>query len=333
VTFGSALPVEANCTELNGVVTCDLVNLTLSSTTTITINVSPTQEGTITNSVHVSSDTQDNIQSNNVAQAIVTVVPANVNPPVAKCQDVIKTADTNCLATATANEVDNGSFDPDGDAITLRLNPEGPFPTGSNTVTLIVTDATGLSNTCSATVFVTESTAPTVSCPADITVTALVSQVSRVVTFSATATDNCPPATAACNPPSGTAFAIGTTAVTCTATDTSGNTSAPCSFNVTVVTATTGGDSDNDGVPDDQDQCPNTPPGEVVNAQGCSISQLVPCEGPREGGTWRNHGEYVSAVARVSRDFKRKSGLITADERAQIMRAAANSDCGRRGSD
>ncbi len=33
-------------------------------------------------------------------------------------------------------------------------------------------------------------------------------------------------------------------------------------------------DTDNDGVPDDIDQCPNTPTDETSNADGCSISQL-----------------------------------------------------------
>jgi hypothetical protein len=34
-------------------------------------------------------------------------------------------------------------------------------------------------------------------------------------------------------------------------------------------------DSDNDGVPDDQDICPNTPIGEPVDETGCSIAQLL----------------------------------------------------------
>jgi gliding motility-associated-like protein len=33
-------------------------------------------------------------------------------------------------------------------------------------------------------------------------------------------------------------------------------------------------DTDGDGIPDDQDQCPGTPMGSTVNAQGCSIDQI-----------------------------------------------------------
>jgi hypothetical protein len=55
-----------------------------------------------------------------------------------------------------------------------------------------------------------------------------------VVTYPApVASDNCPGVTASCNPPSGSCLPVGTTTVTCTATDTSGNT-ATCTFTVTV---------------------------------------------------------------------------------------------------
>jgi hypothetical protein len=88
-------------------------------------------------------------------------------------------------------------------------------------------------------------------------------------------------------------------------------------------------DADGDGVPDSQDQCPNTPAGAVVDAHGCSIDQLVPCAGPSSGGTWNNHGQYVSAVAQTAGAFS-AAGLITDAEQAAIVRAAAQSNCGRK---
>ena len=88
------------------------------------------------------------------------------------------------------------------------------------------------------------------------------------------------------------------------------------------------GDADNDGVPDSLDQCPDTPEGAIVNAEGCSIDQLVPCDGPASGGTWKNHGEYVSTIAHVANDFV-SEGLITGQERGQIVSAAAQSSCGK----
>jgi len=87
-------------------------------------------------------------------------------------------------------------------------------------------------------------------------------------------------------------------------------------------------DQDFDGVPDAVDLCPDTPPSTVVNAQGCSIEQLVPCAGPASGGAWKNHGAYVSVVAQVAQEFV-EEGLISAADRAAIVVRAAQSDCGK----
>jgi hypothetical protein len=87
-------------------------------------------------------------------------------------------------------------------------------------------------------------------------------------------------------------------------------------------------DQDFDGVPDAVDLCPNTPPCTIVSAQGCSIDQLVPCAGPLTGGTWKNHGAYVSAVARVANQFL-VQGLISESEKDAIVSQAAQSDCGK----
>jgi hypothetical protein len=83
-------------------------------------------------------------------------------------------------------------------------------------------------------------------------------------------------------------------------------------------------DLDGDGVPDVADECPNTPLCTVVNSRGCSIDQLAPCEGP-----WRNHGQYVSAVARAASEFLAE-GLISKEEKDALMSTAAKSSCGSR---
>jgi len=103
------------------------------------------------------------------------------------------------------------------------------FPVGKTTVTC--TSATGTSCTFDVTVKDTEP--PQITCPADITVGNDPGLCSAVVTFAATATDNCPGVILVCSPPSGTVFPKGTTSVTCTATDTAGNQTS-CSFTVTV---------------------------------------------------------------------------------------------------
>ena len=82
-------------------------------------------------------------------------------------------------------------------------------------------------------------------------------------------------------------------------------------------------DNDGDGVPDRRDACPNTQPGEAVDRNGCSISQLVPCDGP-----WKNHGEYVRKVVEVASEFAQQ-GLITDTVRSEVVSKAANSICGK----
>jgi hypothetical protein len=88
-------------------------------------------------------------------------------------------------------------------------------------------------------------------------------------------------------------------------------------------------DADGDGVADSLDACPDSQPGSVVDAHGCSIDQLAPCSGPASGGDWKNHGQYVSSVAHATQAFV-AAGLITEAQAEQIVSQAAQSDCGSR---
>ncbi|HKP12531.1 MAG TPA: HYR domain-containing protein [Blastocatellia bacterium] len=108
------------------------------------------------------------------------------------------------------------------------------FPKGTTTVSCSSTAGPN----CSFTVTVNDTQPPTITCPANVTaVTPVVGGGSTVVTYPPpTASDNCPGVTAACVPPSGSVFPVGTSSVTCTATDASGNT-ATCSFSVTIFNA------------------------------------------------------------------------------------------------
>lgn len=80
-------------------------------------------------------------------------------PPVARCTNVTVPVGSNCTAMAS---VDNGSYDPDGDSITVSQSPPGPYPVGTTTVTLMVTDSQGASSSCTATITVVDITPPTV---------------------------------------------------------------------------------------------------------------------------------------------------------------------------
>jgi len=104
-------------------------------------------------------------------------------PPVANAQNVVAPADANCQAQVTPQQVNNGSFDPEGGAVTLSLNPPGPYPKGMTPVSLIVVDDQGQSNSAPATVTVMDLTAPMMICPDDIVRTAPLGQGSVIVDY------------------------------------------------------------------------------------------------------------------------------------------------------
>jgi HYR domain len=152
-------------------------------------------------------------------------------PPKALCQDVTVPTDQN-MCTASVASINNGSSDPDGDAITLSQQPAPPYNLGATPVTLTVTDSENLSATCNATVTVVDKQAPTISCPSPVA--ECTSPSGAAVTITATAADNCPGVgTPSCSPASGSVFPLGSTPFSCNVADTSGNTDS-CNSSVTV---------------------------------------------------------------------------------------------------
>lgn len=87
-------------------------------------------------------------------------------------------------------------------------------------------------DSCTFVVTVIDLEPPTISCPADSTVTTA-DGTGAIVDFAVGTLDNCTTLPFTCEPSSGSLFPIGTTPVTCTATDGAGNT-ASCTFNITV---------------------------------------------------------------------------------------------------
>jgi len=107
------------------------------------------------------------------------------------------------------------------------------FAKGTTTVTATATDAAGNSASTIFTVTVVDSEKPVIASLTDIAVNTALGTCGAPVSFATTATDNCPGVTVSYSPASGSVFAKGTTTVTATATDASGN-SASTNFTVTV---------------------------------------------------------------------------------------------------
>ncbi len=131
--------------------------------------------------------------------------------------------------TATATDLVDGTI-----AVVCLPASGSTFAIGETTVSCSATDAAGNTGTGSFTVTVVDTTAPVVAKPDNITVDPT-SVNGAVVTYTApNATDAVSGTFAAsCLPASGSTFAIGTTTVTCSATDGAGNTGTS-SFTVTV---------------------------------------------------------------------------------------------------
>ena len=134
--------------------------------------------------------------------------------------------------TVTASDLD------DGVRPVSCTPPSGSgFAVGTTTVTCTASDTHGNSASGSFTVTISDHTAPVITVPANITATATTPSSCWAVTFAATAADAADGVRpVVCAPASGATFPIGTTTVSCTASDTHGN-SASRSFTVTVTTA------------------------------------------------------------------------------------------------
>jgi len=172
----------------------------------------------------------------------VTVVRDTV-PPVIDCPTnlIVWLCGTNASNAAVTwprvTAVDN--LDP-FPSVTCTPSSGSLFPLGTTTVTCVATDDCTNRTTCTFTVTVMRDTVPPViNCPPNTNITACLATGVVVNYPTPTATDNADPnVTVVCSPASGSVFPVGSTTVTCTATDDCTNKTI-CTFTVTVARDTT----------------------------------------------------------------------------------------------
>jgi hypothetical protein len=128
-------------------------------------------------------------------------------------------ADNVAYTGATADDLVSGNL-----PVTCTPAPGSTFALGINTVTCSATDAAGNTGQATFTIEVQDQTKPEVTVPADIVEEATGPNGATVNYFGVDATDDVDgPLTATCSKAAGTVFPIGTTTVTCSATDAGGN--------------------------------------------------------------------------------------------------------------
>ena len=185
----------------------------------------------------VACSASDRAGNQTSGQFAVTVNLIDVTPPVITVPanaTVVATGLTGATFTFSTTATDNV----DGPVASSCTPASGAlFPLGASTVTCTATDAHGNIGTNSFTVTVIDTTLPVVTVPADVTIEATAA-TGAVVSFSASATDPFDGVIpVSCAPANGATFPVGSTTVTCTATDPHGNTGS-ATFHVTVTDTT-----------------------------------------------------------------------------------------------
>ncbi len=165
--------------------------------------------------------------------------PDNTDP-VAVCQDATFSLDFNGEIIVDPNLLDGGSSDDSGSyTLSLSQNKFTCADIGENTVTLIVTDPSGNTDTCTTIITIEDTTIPTIDCPADTSVEYTSGEdfyilPDYVADEMVQAIDNCTENTVIVQTPiAGTELTEGTYTINFQAEDNAGNTG-NCSFQLTI---------------------------------------------------------------------------------------------------
>ena len=202
------------------------------SSTSLTVICSPSTASTFalgTTPVACSaSDPAGNKSNGSFNVTVVDTTPPAVTVPADLSKEATSASGATAAYSASATDLVDGSV-----AVTCNPASGSTFPLGDTTVSCGATDAHNNSASKTFKVTVVDTTPPAITVPANMTIPAT-SASGAAATYVTSATDLVDGSvTPVCSPASGSTFDPGATSVTCTATDSHGN-SASKSFTVTV---------------------------------------------------------------------------------------------------
>jgi gliding motility-associated-like protein len=270
--------VTLTATDANGnsstctfnVVVTDITAPTVTCPAAQTLNLDASCAGTLSNYIPlvtatdncgIATVTQSPVSGtavSGVGTTVITITATDINGNVSTCTFNVNRVDNTapsitCPGNQTAaadaacqfTMIDYTGLATSSDncsAVTVTQSPvAGTLVSGTQTVTMTGTDASGNTSTCTFQVVVTDNTNPVITsaCPTDQTVNADASCGYTLPNFTATltATDNCTAAgslTITQNPAAGSVIGLGVTPIVVTVSDANGN-SATCNFDITVI--------------------------------------------------------------------------------------------------
>ena len=212
-----------------------------------------------------------------------------------------------CLATVAASTTTTTSTTTTSTTTTTTSTTTRPSTTLATSTTATTSTTTTAHPTTT-----TSPTSPTTSSTSSTSTTGTRSTATTASTSSSTSTTVAPT----------TSSTVTTPPSTSTSTTTATTTAAPSTS--TTPPAVPGGDADGDGVPDARDACAGTPPGDLVDARGCSVCA---CNGPRGGG-WPARSAYLRCVRGEAR-LRVALGVLGRREQRSALERARQSSCGR----
>ncbi|MEA1874044.1 MAG: HYR domain-containing protein, partial [Bacteroidota bacterium] len=180
--------------------------------------------------------------SGNTAQcSFDIIITDNIDPEITCPVDITQASDAgNCSAIITYTApIGTDNCTGVSTIQTTGLASGSTFPVGTTTNTFLVTDASGNTTSCNFDIIISDNQIPSIlDCPADIAQSNDNNNCSAVVSWTEpTATDNCTAGedftwTKSHTP--GSSFDVGTTTVSYTVEDETGNSSTSCTFDITI---------------------------------------------------------------------------------------------------